>query len=537
MSDAAPVRPAIGPFSDRFARLSTGIKMLLLLSLALLPLGLIALIASMQTTRTADLQRRATLRVALSESVRRFGAETAVDVTTLKSSVNLLERGGNESEICARTLSVLATAYGEPTRFAIYTRGGRESCATPDFDAPQVDLQHARRVVPLVGPRGLEIVVPSDTGAFIGVAWYPRDLLDRIVRPAGFNVPYSIHLRQGGRDLPLIENYSPTPLERSESVSGNVAGLPLTLSFSIRSAPFTVPELITMLLPLIMWAAALLVVWVVVNRLVLQPLGRLRATVATYHPGEIMQPLQRMRTPAREIRELGDTFRAISETVAAHESELALGLERQRRLTREVHHRVKNNLQVVASLINLHARAAKASEAVEAYASIGRRVDALAVVHRNHYAELEENRGLSLRSLVGELAANLRATAPGEASKLAILIDVPSLYVGQDTAIPLAFIITELVELAMSIDPAASIRIEVTPHDDPGRGCLTVCADALRTSPALTARLDERYGRVLDGLARQLRSTLQRDEEEGCFTVCFAILAIDPAAEKKFEKK
>src|SRR3546814_11954106 len=51
------------------------------------------------------------------------------------------------------------------------------------------------------------------------------------------------------------------------------------------------------------------------------------------------------------------------------------------------------NLQVISSLINFHARGARTAEVVTAYASIQRRVDALAVVHRNHFAEMEENRG------------------------------------------------------------------------------------------------------------------------------------------------
>ncbi|WP_289846842.1 histidine kinase dimerization/phosphoacceptor domain -containing protein, partial [Acinetobacter baumannii] len=76
--------------------------------------------------------------------------------------------------------------------------------------------------------------------------------------------------------------------------------------------------------------------------------------------------------PAAEIRELGDTFREISRTVKEHEADLAEGLVRQTKLTREVHHRVKNNLQVIASLINFHARSARSEEASEAYASIQR---------------------------------------------------------------------------------------------------------------------------------------------------------------------
>lgn len=73
---------------------------------------------------------------------------------------------------------------------------------------------------------------------------------------------------------------------------------------------------------------------------------------------------------------------------------------------------MKNNLQVISSLINFHARGATGPEAMAAYASIQRRVDALAVVHRHHFAELEDNRGLNLRTMIGELAANIRATAP-----------------------------------------------------------------------------------------------------------------------------
>ena len=81
---------------------------------------------------------------------------------------------------------------------------------------------------------------------------------------------------------------------------------------------------------------------------------------------------------------------------------------------------MKNNLQVVASLLNIHSRGSPNEEVAAAYASIQRRVDALAVVHRNHFAELEENRGVALKPLISELAANLRATAPASALGMSI---------------------------------------------------------------------------------------------------------------------
>ncbi|WP_353739235.1 histidine kinase dimerization/phosphoacceptor domain -containing protein [Sphingomonas sp. NIBR02145] len=228
--------------------------------------------------------------------------------------------------------------------------------------------------------------------------------------------------------------------------------------------------------------------------------------------------------PAAEIRELGDTFREISRTVKEHEAGLAEGLVRQTKLTREVHHRVKNNLQVIASLINFHARSAKSDEATEAYASIQRRVDALAVVHRHHYAELEENRGLDVRSVIGELAANIRATAPERAQGLGVTLDISPVLVNQDVAIAVAFLLTEIVELAMNCHPAAQIRISIKPiPDDEHRALLRVSSPALVESTALETLVESRYGRIIGGLARQLRTKLHHDPLTGAYEAAIAI--------------
>ena len=136
---------------------------------------------------------------------------------------------------------------------------------------------------------------------------------------------------------------------------------------------------------------------------------------------------------------------------------------------------------------------------------------------------------MNLRSLIGELSANLRATAAGEASRLAILIDVPSVHVGQDTAIPIAFLTTELIELAMTIDASAAIRVSVIPLPQEGRACLVVGSAALHDTARLDELVADRYGRVIEGLSRQLRSSLDRDAEAGTFRVCFA-LAPEPGA-------
>jgi two-component sensor histidine kinase len=523
MASAAPARAVTATVVDRFSRLSAGYRLIILLSLALLPLGLMAVLASLQISRGADLERRATVRIAATESARRLASELSVDTTALRSAANLLERGADEATTCARTQSVLATSFDQPTAFAILSRGGRLVCGSPAIAAMAAHADIGGDMGAMLSGDGLMLTLPGDTRAFVGLALYPREQLARTLKPSDFVPPYSISLSRGDQTLPLVQDFKPRALDRRETVTTPVPGTPLSLVFAVRSVPFSPAEILTMLLPVIMWLVAVVIAWLVFNRLVIGPLAQLRANLASYKPGEIAQPLRRMTVPAREIEELGDTFQAISQKVADHEEELALGLTRQTRLTREVHHRVKNNLQVVSSLINLHARAAQSAEATAAYASIGRRVDALAVVHRNHYAELEENRGVNLRSLIGELSANLRASVPGETSRLAILIDVPPVYVGQDTAIPLAFLVTELVELAMTIDPSASIRVAVMRLDDPGRACLNLGSAALRDSDRLRDLLAERYGRVLEGLSRQLRSPMDRDMDAGSFRICFPL--------------
>lgn len=523
MTRVAPARAVTAAVVDRFSRQSAGYRLIVLLTLALLPLGLLAVLASLQTTRSADLERRSTVRIASAEGARRLGSEIAVDTMALRSAANLLERGGNEAEICARTLSVLATSYGEPTRFAILTGGGRRVCGSEDVATRAASLTPSGDMSITLLPDGLAVALPSDTRAFIGIAYYTRPQLAETLRPVNFTAPYRLALKYGDKTLPLIERLHPQTFNSREMVTTHVPGTPLSLLFAVRSAPRTPAEMLTMLVPIVMWLVAVAIAWLVFNRLVIGPLAQLRANLATYHPGEIANPLRRMTIPAREIEELGDTFQTISRTVAAHEDELAAGLLRQTRLTREVHHRVKNNLQVVSSLINLHARGAQTGEARSAYATIGRRVDALAVVHRNHYAELEENRGVNLRSLIGELSANLRATAPGEASRLAIMIDVPAVHIGQDTAIPIAFLTTELIELAMTINPSAAIRVSVRREPEADRACLIIESDALNDSEELRSLLAARYGRVLEGLSRQLRSPLDR-EAAGEFRVCFALV-------------
>lgn len=501
-------------------RLPTGARVFLILSIALLPLALIALFATLQTTRTVDVETRARLRVAGVEASRALANELAGDLTALRVALEAIDGDEEDAPSCARVQGIFAQQSAAGIRFEIADREGRTLCGAPlPVSLPPSKDPGALRVM-LVADQGLAVHLPAAANGTHAEAYFPTGVLADIARPSGFVPPYAASLTRDGEPSLQLETLPRSgPLDRRETLVVPLSVDGLSFVMSVRSAPITSPLLVAMLLPLLMWASAAGIGWFVVDRLLIRPLRRLRASIAAYKPGEGIEPVDYGAVPAHEIAELGETFHAITRTVQQHEANLAEGLVRQTKLTREVHHRVKNNLQVIASLINFHARSAPSAGASDAYSSIQRRVDALAVVHRHHFAELEENRGLELRAVIGELASNIRATAPEHASGLGITIDVEPLLVSQDVGVAVSFLLTELIELAMSVNPSTQVRISAKAAPEGEQVVLRVNSAALVESTALTELVASRYGRVMLGLSRQLRAPLHHDPLVGAYEI------------------
>lgn len=506
-----------------FQRLTTGARVFLILSIALLPLALIALFATLQTTRTVDVETRARLRVAAVEASRALANELVGDVTALRVALHAIDGDARDAPSCARVQGIFAQQSAAGIRFQIADATGRVLCGA-ELPVPLPALADPGLLkVNLLPSEGLLVHLPDAPNGTRADAFFPSEVLADIARPSGFVPPYAAELtRADEASLQLRALPRRGPLDRHETLVVPLGIDELAFSMSVRSAPITSPVLVAMLLPLLMWAAAAGIGWFVVDRLLIRPLRRLRASVAAYTPGEVIGTVEFGAAPAQEIADLAETFAAITRTVQQHEANLAEGLVRQTKLTREVHHRVKNNLQVIASLINFHARSASSAEATDAYASIQRRVDALAVVHRHHFAELEENRGLELRAVVGELASNIRATAPEHAARMGITIDVEPLLVSQDVGVAVSFLLTELIELAMMVNPATQARISAKATAEPEQVVLRVSSPALVESAELTDLVASRYGRVLLGLSRQLRAPLHHDPLIGAYEIAIS---------------
>lgn len=515
-------RPGGLLFTDR----STGFRVFMILSLALLPLGFIAFLATLQSSRTADLEKQAQIRIMLNENARQLASAWASDASLVRVTMRGAAAYPDDTDRCGRFSEILAAQSGRMPEFALFGAESAPWCASPGFAPTRpgtlgFDAGAAPRYA--LGEDSLDIVVPGAGGA-VGILRYTDRAMAAAIASGPSPAPYALSLIGEDRTLPLIEVALTAGIAGYETMTAPVGTTGIKAEITTPRTPFSAVELLSILLPLVMWASAAFIGWFVVNRILIRPLRRLERTVSAYKPGEIVEPLHGMETSAHELRQLGETFRRITETISTHEAELAAGLARQTRLTREVHHRVKNNLQVVASLINLHARGQVQPDVVRAYASIQRRVDALAVVHRNHYAELEENRGVSLRSLVGELAQNIRGSVQEGDPIPPVRIDICPCYANQDVAVPVAFLLTELIELSMLTDPRAAIAITLTAISI-NSARLSVESAALIETPDLVLRMENRFGRVLEGLSRQLRSPLERDRENGKFSIEIAVIS------------
>jgi two-component sensor histidine kinase len=321
---------------------------------------------------------------------------------------------------------------------------------------------------------------------------------------------YGVAVSDGTNSLQIVDVAVPAesgyqPRDRTYSISGGQ--LQVRAVTAIEGT--TLVDQLLMLLPLLMWAAAALLSWLLVSRLLLKPLARLQRAVVSYQPDGGGLELPNSYGAASEVRDLTMAFGRAVDRIEGAEREALDALEGQRRLVREVHHRVKNNLQVVASLLSIHGRSAAGEDAKSAYSSIGRRVDALSVVHRHHYAEMEENRGISLRPLITELAADLRSSAPADARGIRFDLALDSANTTQDVAVAAAFLITEIVEFAMLRKPAEPIEITLR-RDNDLSATLSISSAVLipESEPEDVAKTQ--FERIVEGLARQLRSPLDR---------------------------
>jgi PAS domain S-box-containing protein len=198
---------------------------------------------------------------------------------------------------------------------------------------------------------------------------------------------------------------------------------------------------------------------------------------------------------------------AATQALEATVAERTAALAQRDLLLREVYHRVKNNLQIIDSMMLLQARRLADGDAKTAMENLRRRVYALSLVHQQLMGS-EDLETFGIAPFLHELSSHLVEGAGH--SEIALSVRAAPLKVGLDFAIPLGLLVTELVTNSMKHAFAGrSGRIEVALEPtEPGQLMLRVADDGCGYDPATPGPRTSVGASIIEGLVRQLNGVL-----------------------------
>ena len=208
------------------------------------------------------------------------------------------------------------------------------------------------------------------------------------------------------------------------------------------------------------------------------------------------------------------------------EQHLKTSLEEKEVLMREIHHRVKNNLQIIVSLLSLQSEYVKDKQAVELFRQSQFRVKSMALLHERLY-ETEDLAHINFSDYIRDMTNELLFSYGPDAGNIKLKINVKDVFPSVDVAVPCALIINELVtnclKHAFPRSKAGEIRIELN-LDEQGSYTLLVSDDGV----GFAKDVDFPDGRTLglqlvSTLAEQLRASVVLDKSAGTsFKISFS---------------
>ncbi|HJW40062.1 MAG TPA: sensor histidine kinase [Rhizomicrobium sp.] len=267
------------------------------------------------------------------------------------------------------------------------------------------------------------------------------------------------------------------------------------------------------LMPIIMIGLAWAGIWFATERQVTQWIAYLRRVSVAYRSGHYAIRPDLAGAP-REIRSLGDGLSDMADAIQDRDRKLRDALDQKSLLIREVHHRVKNNLQIVMSLLSLQAGQLKDAAARDALMQAQVRINALALVHRILH-EIEDQTTIDLKRLLHELAQQITEGMRGDNVGVRVEENLVERSVSGEVAVPLALYaveaLTNIFKYAYSPGQMGVVRIELVPAGN-GMLRLAISDDGIGfidtgTKSGIGTRLIRNFGAQIGGKS-SLRSEL-----------------------------
>ena len=198
-----------GWLASRFAELSTALKMFLILSFGLLPLGLIAIFASIENARENSAERTQQTLSRLEIKAQRLNALLLRTDDTIRAASAAVELTDPASGVCERTLQRLASEGRAPGRYALFAADGSLRCASSGYEPSSVGNPRDQRSVVQIADDGnaLLLALFDRPGVLVGTAEFPRSALAGLTFIPGTTGSFDLELVQGARKMVLRDGY------------------------------------------------------------------------------------------------------------------------------------------------------------------------------------------------------------------------------------------------------------------------------------------------------------------------------------------
>jgi two-component sensor histidine kinase len=538
-------------------------RMALLLGMAMLPAGGIAMQVGLNAVgaHQAAIEETMTRRAVESLEVERDVVDQTRELLRVLATSPALQ--ALEASTCRTWLRDVVAEYDYVATISVSRDDGRVVCSIPEapagFTAPKTGLRALARerdaytigyidrgsisgqaviaaLEPLRDARGQRL-------GFVGASIDINELRNLLQRGRGVDNARTALVDGTGRvivETAEASDVSAAPLPTASAIVERLADRPTFVPMREGTAvivPLQRPDLyavmawpeqgnavarwmqlaLSVAAPLAIWLLAVAAGWFAIEIYVARPLSALETAARRFARGEEVEDTPALVNAPVEVRSLRRTLAAMAKTLRGREARLVEALGEERALLREVHHRVKNNLQMVASLLNIQARSARDDSEAWGLARAHDRVQLLALVHQRIYAS-GEVREVRLDDLVGEMTRQLLQARPAQAKAVELNLQLGPGRANADRAVPMAFLIGEAFSAGLDdLGEGGGVLDMQLVQEESGEVRFAIACSAAEAPSAASPS-----ARLIDAFARQLGARLGRRDHP------FALWAVVP---------
>ncbi len=523
-----------GGFLDGDVFRGLAFRILVFLSLALLPFGLIAVVQTREIARQAEANAELSLLglTELASGAERSYIQEAFGAGEALSSIVRLF--GEEQEACSSFLrtyressdvySVVGFIPTDGVMTCSSAGGSYDFSAYADFDGV-LETRERAVILSRTGPISrdpvlamLQPVMVADAFAGFMVLSVPVTRLRDHTDPPSEVVPSDLvtfnamgELLTSDRarlvteaDLPLNRSLKTLVGERTAVFEGMNADGDERIYALVPIVPDVVysmsiwrPESVfantgqtgtlSVFLPIIMWVASLVVAFWSINRLAIRYIRKLGRQMRLFAYNRAMPRTAMGPEVPREFVQIQQAFMGMADSIIRDEASLEDSLREKNILLKEVHHRVKNNLQLISSIMNMQIRRAPTEDSRRVLQRLQERILSLATVHKNLY-QTDGLERVNAGELVEEIVGQLLVVGLPAGSAVKVEQSYDAVQLDTDDAAPLTLLVSEAVTNAMKYighaTPTRPAALQIALAQDDAETARFVISNTVGEAPA-----------------------------------------------------